>query len=65
VAKTVERALRAPRPRSCYLSGKNAQRMAAIARLLPIPAQDALRRRLASQPAPGSLAISQIGHHGS
>jgi NAD(P)-dependent dehydrogenase (short-subunit alcohol dehydrogenase family) len=64
VAKTVERALRASRPRSCYLSGKNAQRMAAVARLLPVPAQDALRRRLASQPAPGSLAVSGIGHRG-
>jgi NAD(P)-dependent dehydrogenase (short-subunit alcohol dehydrogenase family) len=58
VAKTVEHALRVSRPRSCYLSGKNAQRMAAMARLLPAPAQDALRRRLASQPAPGSLAVS-------
>jgi NAD(P)-dependent dehydrogenase (short-subunit alcohol dehydrogenase family) len=64
VAKTVERALRASRPRSCYLTGKNAQRMAAIARLLPVPAQDALRRRLASQPAPGSLAVSAIGNRG-
>jgi NAD(P)-dependent dehydrogenase (short-subunit alcohol dehydrogenase family) len=56
VAETVERALRAPRPRFCYLSGKNARRMATIARLLPVPTQDALRRRLAGQPAPGSLA---------
>lgn len=64
VAKTVERALRASRPRSCYLSGKNAQQMATIARLLPVPAQDALRRRLAGQPAPGSLAVSGIGHCG-
>jgi NAD(P)-dependent dehydrogenase (short-subunit alcohol dehydrogenase family) len=55
VAVTVERALRAPRPRSSYLSGKNARPMAAIARLLPVPAQDALRRRLAGQPAPGSF----------
>jgi NAD(P)-dependent dehydrogenase (short-subunit alcohol dehydrogenase family) len=58
VAKTVEHALRVSRPRSCYLSGKNAHRMAAMARLLPAPAQDALRRRLASQPAPGSLAAA-------
>jgi NAD(P)-dependent dehydrogenase (short-subunit alcohol dehydrogenase family) len=64
VAKTIEHALRASHPRSCYLSGKNAQRMATIARLLPAPAQDAMRRRLASQPAPGSLAVSQTGHHG-
>jgi NAD(P)-dependent dehydrogenase (short-subunit alcohol dehydrogenase family) len=56
VAKTVERAIRASRPRSCYLSGKNAQRMAMIVRLLPVPAQDALRRKLAGQPAAGSLA---------
>lgn len=55
VAETVERALRASRPRPRYLSGKNARRMATIARLLPVPAQDALRRRLAGQPAPGSL----------
>jgi NAD(P)-dependent dehydrogenase (short-subunit alcohol dehydrogenase family) len=57
VAKTVERALGASRPRACYLSGKNAQRMATVARLLPVPAQDALRRKLARQPAPGSLAV--------
>ena len=56
VAKTVEHALRTSRPRSTYLSGRNARRMATIARLLPVPAQDALRRRLARQPAPGSLA---------
>ncbi len=55
VAETVERALRTSHPRSCYLSGKNARRMATIARLLPVPAQDGLRRRLAQQPAPGSL----------
>ena len=64
VARTVEHALRASRPRSCYLSGKNAQRMAAMARLLPAPAQDALRRRLTSQPAPGSLAVSAAGNRG-
>lgn len=63
VAETVERALGASRPRSCYLSGKNARRMATIARLLPVPAQDALRRRLARQPAPGSLAVSETCHH--
>jgi NAD(P)-dependent dehydrogenase (short-subunit alcohol dehydrogenase family) len=63
VAETVERALGASRPRSCYLSGKNARRMATIARLLPVPAQDALRRRLARQPTPGSLAVSESGHH--
>jgi hypothetical protein len=64
VAKTIERTLRASRPRPCYLSGKNARRMAAIAWLLPAPAQDAVRRRLARQPAPGSLALSGTGHRG-
>jgi NAD(P)-dependent dehydrogenase (short-subunit alcohol dehydrogenase family) len=62
VAQTVERALRASRPRSCYLSGKNARRMATIARLLPVPAQDGLRRRLARQPAPGSLCQAYFTH---
>jgi NAD(P)-dependent dehydrogenase (short-subunit alcohol dehydrogenase family) len=56
VAQTVEHVLRAARPRSCYLSGKNAQQMATAARLLPVPVQDGLRRKLARQPAPGSLA---------
>ena len=56
VAATVEHALRAARLRTCYLSGKNARRMATIARLLPVQVQDALRRKLASQPAPGALA---------
>ena len=64
VAKTIERALRASHPRPCYLSGKNAHRMATIALLLPMPAQDALRRRLAGQPAPGSLAVSEARHRG-
>ena len=54
VARTVERALTARRPRTCYLSGKNARRMALIAALLPPAAQDALRRRLAHQPARAS-----------
>jgi NAD(P)-dependent dehydrogenase (short-subunit alcohol dehydrogenase family) len=56
VGATVERALRAARLRTCYLSGKNARRMATTARLLPVQVQDALRRKLASQPAPGALA---------
>jgi NAD(P)-dependent dehydrogenase (short-subunit alcohol dehydrogenase family) len=56
VAEIVEHALRAAHPRSCYLSGKNARRMAMTARLLPVPIQDALRRKLAHQPARGSLA---------
>lgn len=59
VAATVEHALRAARPRSRYLSGKNARPMAAISRLLPVPVQDGLRRKLAGQPAPGSLAAGR------
>jgi NAD(P)-dependent dehydrogenase (short-subunit alcohol dehydrogenase family) len=56
VAQTVERALTARRPRPGYLAGKNARRMALAAAVLPAAAQDALRRRLAHQPAPGSRA---------
>ena len=56
VAKTVAHALTAPRPRTCYLAGKNARRMALAAALLPPAAQDALRRRLAGQPARASQA---------
>jgi len=56
VAKTVQRALTAPRPRARYLAGKNARRMAVIAAVLPPAAQDALRRRLSHQPARASLA---------
>ena len=37
-----------------YLTGKNSRRMALIAAILPVPAQDALRRRLTRQQAPGS-----------
>jgi NAD(P)-dependent dehydrogenase (short-subunit alcohol dehydrogenase family) len=60
VAETVEHALRAARPRSRYLSGKNARPMAMVARLLPASVQDALRRKLAHQPAPGALAWARI-----
>lgn len=56
VARTVERALTARRPRTCYLSGKNARKMALVAALLPPATQDALRRRLAHQPARASRA---------
>jgi len=50
----VDHALTTPRPRACYLAGKNARRMALAAALLPPAAQDALRRKLARQPARGS-----------
>jgi NAD(P)-dependent dehydrogenase (short-subunit alcohol dehydrogenase family) len=56
VARTVEHALTANRPRTCYLSGKNARPMALVAALLPPAAQDALRRRLAHQPTRASRA---------
>lgn len=56
VARTVEHALTARRPRASYLSGKNARRMALAATVLPPAAQDALRRRLAHQPARDSRA---------
>lgn len=55
VAKTVEHALTTARPRASYLAGKNAGRMALMSALLPTAAQDLLRRKLAHQPAPGSL----------
>lgn len=60
VAKTVERALTTPRPRTCYLAGKNARRMALAAALLPPAAQDALRRRLTHQPARASRVTQTV-----
>jgi NAD(P)-dependent dehydrogenase (short-subunit alcohol dehydrogenase family) len=54
VARTVARALTARNPRSTYLTGKYARRMATISRL-PVPVLDAVRRRIFGLPAPGSL----------
>ena len=54
VARTVAHALTTPRPRARYLTAKNSLRMAFMAAVLPTPAQDAVRRRIADQPAPGS-----------
>jgi NAD(P)-dependent dehydrogenase (short-subunit alcohol dehydrogenase family) len=51
VAHTVARALTAARPRAHYLTGRNSRRMALIGKL-PTPVQDAIRRRITSQPAP-------------
>ncbi len=59
VAKAIAHALTAPRPRARYLTGKNSHRMAFMAAVLPIPAQDALRRKLTRQPAPGSRAAGR------
>ena len=55
VAETIARALTSRDPRSTYLTGKFARRMATIS-LLPTPVIDAIRRRIFGLPAPGSLA---------
>jgi NAD(P)-dependent dehydrogenase (short-subunit alcohol dehydrogenase family) len=54
VAAAVAKALTTRRPRPRYLVGKDARLLATIGRLLPIRAQDALRRRLFDLPAPAS-----------
>jgi hypothetical protein len=54
-ADTIVRAMTAKRPRTVYLTGKNARRLATIS-LLPTPVLDAARRRIFGLPAPGSLA---------
>jgi NAD(P)-dependent dehydrogenase (short-subunit alcohol dehydrogenase family) len=54
VAEAVAHALTTPQPRARYLVGKNSRRMAILAATLPTPVLDALRRRQAHQPAPGS-----------
>jgi hypothetical protein len=54
VAEAVAHALTTPAPRARYLVGKHAHGMAILAAALPTPVLDALRRRQAHQPAPGS-----------
>jgi NAD(P)-dependent dehydrogenase (short-subunit alcohol dehydrogenase family) len=54
VAETIARALSARRPRARYLAGKDARLLATMARLMPIPVLDAVRRRLFQLPVPGS-----------
>jgi hypothetical protein len=54
VAEAVAHALTTPQPRARYLVGKNSRGMAILAATLPTPVLDALRRRQAHQPAPGS-----------
>jgi NAD(P)-dependent dehydrogenase (short-subunit alcohol dehydrogenase family) len=54
VAEAITHALTTPQPRAHYLVGKNARRMAFLAATLPTPVLDALRRKQAHQPAPGS-----------
>jgi NAD(P)-dependent dehydrogenase (short-subunit alcohol dehydrogenase family) len=56
VARVITRALTARRPRACYLAGKDSRWMAVVAALLPAPVADRLRRKVLSQPAPGSQA---------
>jgi NAD(P)-dependent dehydrogenase (short-subunit alcohol dehydrogenase family) len=60
VARTVERALTKARPRTRYLAGKNARKMALAAALLPPAVQDELRRRLAHQPARASQVAQKV-----
>ena len=57
VAKTIARALSARRPRSRYLAGKDSRRMAVLSAVVPTPLLDALRRKVARQPAPGSARL--------
>ncbi|HEY1641858.1 MAG TPA: SDR family NAD(P)-dependent oxidoreductase [Streptosporangiaceae bacterium] len=54
-AATVYRALTAARPRTMYLSGKYARRLATLS-MLPAPVLDAAKRKIFRLPAPGSLA---------
>jgi NAD(P)-dependent dehydrogenase (short-subunit alcohol dehydrogenase family) len=55
VAATIARALITDRPRTVYLTGKDARRLALLSRL-PTPVLDELRRRIFRLPAPRSLA---------
>ncbi|HUL25035.1 MAG TPA: SDR family NAD(P)-dependent oxidoreductase [Streptosporangiaceae bacterium] len=55
VAATITHALTSSRPRSVYLTGKDARRLAILS-LLPAPVLDLARRRVFRLPAPGSLA---------
>jgi NAD(P)-dependent dehydrogenase (short-subunit alcohol dehydrogenase family) len=57
VARAVAGALTVPRPHPRYLVGKDALPMAALATLVPARLLDALRRRVAHQPAPGSRLL--------
>ena len=54
-AATIVRALTARRPRTMYLAGKDARRVALLSRL-PAPVLDAAKRRVFGLPSPGSLA---------
>ena len=60
VADTVLTALTTRRPRASYLTGKHAHLLANVARWLPAPALDALRRKVFHLPAPGSRAMAAV-----
>jgi NAD(P)-dependent dehydrogenase (short-subunit alcohol dehydrogenase family) len=64
VADAVAAALAARRPRARYLVGRDARRLAVLARL-PVPVLDAVRRGLFGLPAPGSLASRKPAGPGS
>ncbi|MBP1820800.1 SDR family NAD(P)-dependent oxidoreductase [Mycobacterium sp. OAE908] len=57
VARKVQTALTARRPRARYLVGKDAQVLANLVRFIPTPTLDALRRRIFHLPQPGSSAV--------
>jgi len=61
VADVVAKALGTSRPRGTYLVGKDALLLAGLARLLPTPAFDAVRRRIFRLPAPGSRLAERAG----
>jgi hypothetical protein len=63
VAEAVAYALTTSQPRAHYLVGRNSRRMAILAAALPTPVLDALRRKQAHQPAPGSrVPASEAAH---
>ena len=63
IAEAVTHALTTPQPRAHYLVGKNSRRMAILAATLPTQVLDALRRRQAHQPAPGSRVPTPPATH--
>jgi NAD(P)-dependent dehydrogenase (short-subunit alcohol dehydrogenase family) len=58
VARKVQTALTARRPRARYLVGKDAQVLANLVRFMPTATLDALRRRIFHLPSSGSLAVA-------
>jgi len=58
VARKVQTALTARRPRARYLVGKDAQVLANLVRFVPTSTLDALRRRIFHLPQPGSMVAA-------